>query len=167
MRALAFALVCLFAVPAMAQTDTAQAQRASHALSAIWRPVTGPLTEASIRDACAGAAEEIATVEAAIPNILTPQSTARVRAPRGLLIIPTRDDPAWAFFIPPAELSWFTSGLGAIAVLDEAQGIIGVRDAGGHNIGLQLGRAGQRAVLRIRPPEGALLTYVGCAPIRH
>ena len=50
MRALAFALACLFAAPAMAQTDAAQVQRASHALSAIWRPVTGPLTEASIRD---------------------------------------------------------------------------------------------------------------------
>src|SRR5262245_52851745 len=100
MRALAFALACLFAAPAMAQTDNAQVQRASHALSAIWRPVTGPLTEASIRDACAGAVEEIAAVEAAIPNVLTPQSTARVRAPHGLLIIPTSDDPAWAFFIP-------------------------------------------------------------------
>jgi hypothetical protein len=55
--------------------------------------------------------------------------------------------------------------MGAIAVLDEAQGLIGVRDAGGRDIGFQLGRAGQRAVLRIRPPQGALITFVGCAPI--
>jgi hypothetical protein len=166
MRVLLIALAAvLFAAPAAAQTDNAQIARASHALSAIWRPVTGPLTEGSIRAACEGAVEEIAAVEAALPNVLTPQSTARVRAPRGLLIIPSGGDPSLAFFIAPAELSWFTSGLGAIAVLDEAQGLIGVREAGGRDIGFQLGRAGQRAVLRIRPPEGALLTFVGCAPI--
>lgn len=164
---LALTLGLCVAAPAAAQTDSTQVARASRALSAIWRPVTGPLTEASIRDACEGAVEEIAAVEAAMPNVLTPQSTARVRAQRGLLIIPSGDDPSLAFFIPPAELSWFTSGLGAIAVLDEARGFIGVREAGGRDIGLQLGRAGQRAVLRIRPPEGALLTFVGCAPINR
>ncbi len=166
MRALLFALAALIAAPAAAQqTDNAQVARASRALSAIWRPVTGAVTEASIRDACAGAVEEIAAVEAAMPRELTPQSVARVRAPRGLLVIPAGDDPAWAFFIPPAELSWFTSGLGAIAVLDEAQGMIGVRDAGRRDIAFQLGRAGQRAVLRIRPPQGTPLTFVACAPI--
>ena len=164
MRFLLIALACLIAAPAAAQTP-ADVARASGALSAVWRPVTGNLTEASIRDACAGAVEEIAAVEAAMPRTLTPESMARVRALHGLLVIPSGDDPAWAFFIPPRELDWFTSGMGAIAVLDEAQGLIGVRDAGGRDIALQLGRAGQRAVLRIRPPEGALLTYVGCAPI--
>jgi hypothetical protein len=164
MRALIFALACLIVPPAAAQTAPDVA-RASRALAANWRPVPGPLTEASMRDACAGAVEEIAAVEAALPPVLTPQSMARVRALHGLLIIPTGDDPAWAFFIPPQELSWFTSGMGAIAVLDEAQGLIGVRDAGGRDIALQLGRAGQRAVLRIRPPQGAPITFVGCAPI--
>ena len=53
----------------------------------------------------------------------------------------------------------------AIAVLDEAQGLIGIRDAGGRDIAFQLGRAGERPVLRIRPPEGTLLTFVGCAPV--
>lgn len=165
MRSALIALACLVvATPAAAQ-GSSDVGRASQALSAIWRPLDGSLTEASIRDACAGAVEEIAAVEAAMPPVLTPASMARLRALHGLLIIPTGDDPAWAFFIPPAELPWFTSGLGAIAVLDEAQGLIGVRDAGGRDIAFQLGRAGQHAVLRIRPPEGELLTYVGCAPI--
>ncbi|MGH6949256.1 MAG: hypothetical protein ACREH4_00125, partial [Vitreimonas sp.] len=78
MRVLLFVLsAVLFAAPAAAQSDNAQVARASQALSAIWRPVTGPLTEASIRAACEGAVEEIAAVEAAMPNVLTPQSTAR------------------------------------------------------------------------------------------
>jgi hypothetical protein len=164
MRVLLCALALLFAAPAAAQ-DNAAVARASAALAANWRPVTGALSEASIRTACTGAVEEIAAVDAAMPPVLTAQSLARVRSLRGLLIIPAGDDPAVAYFIPPASLDWFTSGLGAIAVLDEAQGIIGVRDAAGRNIGFQLGRAGQRPVLRIRPPEGAVLTFVGCAPV--
>lgn len=158
-------LACLLAAPAAAQ-DNAQVARAAHALAANWRPVAGALTEASIRTACTGALEEIAAVDAAMPPVLNAQSLARVRSLHGLLIIPAGEDPAVAYFIPPADLTWFTSGLGAIAVLDEAQGLIGVRDAGGHDIALQLGRAGQRAVLRIRPPQGTLLTFVGCAPVR-
>jgi hypothetical protein len=164
MRLTVFSLAFLLAVPAAAQ-DAAQVARASQALAANWRPVSGALTEASIRTACAGAVEEIAAVEAAMPRVLTPESLARVRSLHGLLVIPSSDNPALAFFIPPAELNWFTSGLGAIAVLDEAQGLIGVRDAGGRDIPLQLGRAGQRPVMRIRPPEGGMLTFVGCAPV--
>ncbi len=158
-------LACLVTAPAAAQGN-AQVARAARALAANWRPVAGTLSEASIRTACAGAVEEIAAVDAAMPPILNAASMARVRALHGLLIIPAGDDPAVAYFIPPPELTWFTSGLGAIAVLDEAHGLIGVRDAGGQDIALQLGHAGERAVLRIRPPEGALLTFVGCAPVR-
>jgi len=164
MRALAFALACLIAAPAAAQSNE-EAARASRALAANWRPLAGALTETAMRDACAGAVEEIAAVEAAMPRELTPESMANVRSLHGLLIIPSGDDPAWAFFIPPVELAWFTSGMGAIAVLDEAQGLIGVRDAGGRDIAFQLGRAGARPVLRIRQPDGALLTFVGCAPV--
>jgi len=166
MRIVLFVLACLIAAPAAAQTDNGQIARASHALAANWRPVTGTLSEASIRSACAGAVEEIATVDAALPAVLNADTMARVRAPHGLLIIPAGDDPAYAFFIPPADMSWFTSGMGAIAVLNEAQGQMSVRDAGGRTIALQLGRAGGHAVLRVSPPQGALLTFVGCAPIR-
>ena len=166
MRLVLFALACLVAAPAAAQTNNAQIARASHALAANWRPVTGALTEASVRTACAGAVEEIASVDAALPRVLNADTMARVRAPHGLLIIPTGDDPTYAFFIPPAAMSWFTSGLGAIAVLNEAQGRMSVRDAGGRTIALQLGRAGGHAVLLVSPPQGTLMTFVGCAPIR-
>jgi len=164
MRQLVLALACLFATPAAAQ-DAAQVQRASEALSAIWRPVTGPVSNASIQTACSGAVEEMAAIEAGLPPVLNPESLARVRGLRGLLIVPTGDDPAWAYFFPPPDLTWFQSGIGAIAVLDETQGLIGLRDAAGHDIAVQIGRAGDRAILRIRPPAGgALLTFVGCAP---
>jgi hypothetical protein len=59
---------------------------------------------------------------------------------------------------------WFTSGMGAIAVINETEGFIGVRDAGGRDIALQLGRGGEHALLRIRNPEGQVLNFVGCAP---
>ncbi len=164
MRTFLFALACLIAPPVAAQ-ENADVQRAATALAAIWRPVSGPLTAASIQTACTGAVEEMAAIEAALPPVLDPDSLARVRGLRGLLIVPTGDDPAWSYFFPPLDLTWFRSGIGAIAVLDESQGLIGLRDASGRDIALQLGRAGERPVLRIRPPEGgALLTFVGCAP---
>ncbi|MBC7769186.1 MAG: hypothetical protein H7124_10400 [Phycisphaerales bacterium] len=163
MRILIFALACFLAAPAAAQ-DNAQVAGASESLSAIWRPVSGALTNASIQTACAGAVEEMVAIEAALPPVLNPESLARVRALRGFLILPTGDDPAWAYFFPSPDLVWFRSGMGAITVLDEAQGLIGVRDASGQNIAFQLGRAGERPVLRIRQPEGPLLSFVGCAP---
>jgi len=163
-RTLIFALACLVAVPAAAQ-DTPDVARASNALSAIWRPVTGPLTVVSIQAACSGAVQEMAAIEAALPPVLTPESLARVRALRGFLILPSGDDPAWLYFFPSRDLAWFRSGIGAVAVLDEAQGLLGVRDASGQDIALQLGRAGDHAVLRLRqPPDGPMLTFVGCAP---
>jgi hypothetical protein len=116
-----------------------------------------------VEAACAGALEEIQAVEAALPPVLTQQSLARVRALRGLLIVPT-DDPQVAYFFPDASMTWFTSGMGAIAVIDEAEGFIGVRDAGGRDIAFQLGRGGEYALLRVRTPEGQILNFVGCAP---
>lgn len=163
-RAALFALACIAATPALAQ-DAAQTERASTALAAIWRPAPETLTQASMRSACAGALEEMAAVESAMPAVLTPTSLERVRSIRGLLIVPSGDDPAWAFFFPPSNLTWFTSGIGAIAVLDEGQGLIGVRDAAGRDIPFQLGHAGQVPILRIRQPEGGLLSFVGCAPV--
>jgi len=142
---------------APAQPDVAQATRA---LSAMWRPMAGA---ASVEAACEGALEEIEAVEAALPPVLTQQSLARVRALRGLLIVPT-DDPQVAYFFPDRSMAWFTSGMGAIAVINEAQGFVGVRDAGGRDIAVQLGRGGEHALLRIRNPEGQVLNFVGCAP---
>jgi hypothetical protein len=160
LRSLLVALFLLAPLPAAAQTATSDVARATHALSAMWRPMAGA---ASVDAACAGAIEEIEAVEAALPPVLTQQSLARVRALRGLLVVPT-DDPQVAYFFPDASMPWFTSGLGAVAVLDEAEGFVGVRDAGGRDIALQLGRGGEHALLRIRNPDGQVLNFVGCAP---
>jgi hypothetical protein len=107
----------------------------------------------------------MAAIEAALPAVLTPESLARVRSLRGLLVVPVEDAPGQAYFFPPLELAWFRSGLGIISVLNEAEGFLAVRDAGGRDIAIQLGRAGRQALLRIRQPEGPILHFVGCAPV--
>lgn len=163
MHRLLLALLALsLAAPAAAQTNPPAVERATHALGALWRPLEGPISEASITTTCAGAVEEMNAVAAALPADLSPANLARVRPEHGLLIVPA-DAAGFAYFFPPASLSWFSPGLGAVTVLDEAQGLIGAQDAEGHTFVLQLGHAGQRAVLRVRPPQGALATYVGCA----
>lgn len=148
---------------AAAQTPAPDVARATRALSAIWRPMEGA---ASVDAACAGALQEMEAVEAALPPVLTQQSLARVRALRGLLIVPT-DDPQVAYFFPDRSMDWFTSGMGAIAVINEAEGFVGVRDAAGRDIALQLGRGGEHALLRIRNPDGQVLNFVGCASTRQ
>lgn len=164
MRRALFALACLFATPTAAQQNTAEVVRASSALSAIWRPVDGAMTPTTFQAACSGAVEEIAAVEAALPPVLTPQSLERVRGLRGLVIIPTGDDPAWVYLFPPFGLDWITPGMGRITVVSEAEGFLTLQDGAGASISTQLGRAGQWSILRIRQPEGVLLNYVGCAP---
>lgn len=163
MRFLIFALACLAASTAAAQTPApaGEVSRAVHALSAIWRPITGA---ASLEAACAGAREELDLVDSALPPVLTPESLARVRALNGLVVVPTGQDPATAFFFPDGRMTWFASGAGSITVINEAEGFLAVRDAEGHDIALQLGNAGGRPMLRVRPPSGGSpLTFVGCA----
>jgi serine/threonine protein kinase HipA of HipAB toxin-antitoxin module len=145
---------------AAAQTHAPDVAQATRALSAMWRPMSGATT---VEQACAGAIEEIEAVEAALPPVLTQQSLAGVHALRGLLVVPT-DDPQVAYFFPDRSMSWFASGMGAIAVINETEGFIGVRDAAGQDIAVQLGRGGQHALLRIRNPQGQVLNFVGCAP---
>lgn len=164
-RCFAFALLLLTAAPVAAQTPNPEIERATRALAAMWRPTQGELTASSLQAACAGAVEEMAAVEAALPPILTPASLSRVRSLRGLLIIPAEEASGQAYFFPPPDLAWFAPGLGAFTVISEAEGFIGVRDAAGTEIAFQLGRAGGRAVLRIRSPEGAIVPFVGCAPV--
>jgi hypothetical protein len=60
-------------------------------------------------------------------------------------------------------MSWFASGLGAVAMIDEGDGFIGVRDAAGTDIAFQYGQAGGRPMIRLQPPGGEILTFVGCA----
>jgi hypothetical protein len=159
LRPLLFALTCLLSLPAAAQTQAPDVGRATRALSAMWRPIAGATT---VEQACAGALEEIEAVESALPPVVTQASLARVRTLRGLLIVPT-DDPEVAYFFPDMSMGWFTAGMGAVAVINEAEGFLGVRDAGGRDIALQLGRGGERPLLRIRDPEGQVLNFVGCA----
>jgi hypothetical protein len=164
-RATFLALTLSMTLPASAQTPapaTPETVRAARALSAMWRPVEA-LTSAQIEAACRGAFEEIEAVEAALPPVLTSESVAAVRTLRGLLILPS-DDPGLPYFFPDDTLPWFASGLGAVGVIDEAQGFLGVRDAAGRDIALQLGRAAGRGVMLLRDPEGAVLNFVACAP---
>lgn len=164
MRFLAFALACLFATSAAAQQNNAETGRAASALSAIWRPVEGAVTATSITAACTGAVEEIAAIEAALPPVLTPKSLQRVRGLRGMLILPAGDVTGWLYVFPPASLNWMTPGMGRVTVVSEADGFLALQDGAGQSVSLQLGRAGQWPLMRIHPPEGALLNYVGCAP---
>lgn len=163
MRFLAFALACLFATSAGAQTN-AEIERAASALSAIWRPVEGAVTATTINAACAGAVEEIAAIEAALPPVLTPDSLQRVRGLRGMLIVPAGDVAGWLYVFPPSSLNWITPGMGRVTVVSEADGFLAIQDGAGQSVSVQLGRAGQWPMMRIRQTEGATLNYVGCAP---
>lgn len=164
-----FALALLLglgaASPALAQSQPSEATRAARALTAIWRPIAAAdmATPSAVVTACRGALEEVDAVEAALPTVIDPVSLAQVRALRGLLIVPAGEDPSVAYFFPNRDLAWFTSGLGAITVLSPNEGLIGVRDAGGHDIAFQLGHMGGKPMLRIRDPGGAILDFVGCA----
>jgi hypothetical protein len=160
LRPLLALVVLILPLSAAAQTHAPDVAQATRALSAMWRPMSGATT---VEQACAGAIEEIEAVEAALPPVLTQDSLARVHALRGLLVVPT-DDPQVAYFFPDRSMSWFASGMGAIAVINETEGFIGVRDAAGQDIAVQLGRGGQHALLRIRNPQGQVLNFVGCAP---
>lgn len=164
MRFLAFVLVCLFASNAGAQTNSAEVERAAAALSAIWRPIEGAVTPTTINAACTGAVEEIAAIEAALPPVLTPDSLQRVRGLRGMLIIPAGDVAGWLYVFPPRALDWVTPGMGRVSVVSEADGFLALQDGAGQSVSLQLGRAGQWPMMRIRQADGVTLNYVGCAP---
>lgn len=167
MRCFIAALFCLAAWPANAQTPpaTPELTRASQAIGAMWRPVQGQPSAESIRTACAGAPQEMQALDAAMPDQLDAASAARVRGLRGLHVVPIAGVPGAAYFFPPLGMDWFTSGLGGYSVISEAEGFIGVRDAGGHEFAFQVGRAGGHPMLRIRKPDGDMLTLAGCQPI--
>lgn len=167
MKRVLVALFCLAAWPAAAQTPAATPEltRASQAIGAMWRPLEGAVTNESIRAACAGAEQEMQALDAAMPSELTEEAATRVRGLRGLHVIPIASRPGAAYFFPPLSMTWFTSGLGGYSVISEAEGFIGVRDAGGHELAFQVGRAGSHPMLRIRKPDGELAILAGCQPI--
>jgi hypothetical protein len=163
-RLLAALLFLAAAAPAVAQTRIASPEeaRASRALAAMWRPLPA-MTGVAVTAACRGAAAEIDAVDAALPADLTPESLARVHALRGILVIPT-DDPNISYFFPDRSLTWFASGPGAVAMISESDGFIGVRDAAGTDIPIEYGQAGGHPVIRVQQPNGPIHTFVGCAP---
>lgn len=164
-RALALFAALALATSATAQTAYPELERASHAVAAIWRPIDPAHADTpSLHAACAGWEQEMSGVDAALPTNLTAEALAQIRAPRGLIIVPTADDPASAFIFPNAQMAWVTSGLGRISVLAPAEGYVSVEDAAGHSFTLQLGRQGQAPLMRVRTPEGGMMTFVGCAP---
>jgi hypothetical protein len=167
MRRTLIALFCLAAWPAAAQTpaSTPELTRATQAIGAMWRPIEGPLSGESIRAACAGAEQEMQALDAAMPAELDDESAARVRGLRGLHVVPIAATPGAAYFFPPLGMSWFNSGLGGFSVINETEGFIGVRDAGGQELAFQVGRAGNNPMLRIRRPSGEIVTFAGCQPI--
>jgi hypothetical protein len=166
-RAVIVALYIVAAGPAAAQTapSTPELTRASNAIGALWRPLEGPITAESISAACAGASEELRALDAAMPAELTSESAARVRGLRGLHVIPIAGRPGAAYFFPPLGMTWFTPGLGAFSVINEAEGFIGIRDASGQELAFQVGRAGTHPMLRIRKPDQSVITLAGCQPI--
>lgn len=138
----------------------------TQALSAIWRPIEAARLgdAAATTAACAGANQEIDAMDALMPAVITEDSLASVRGLHGLTVVPG-DQAGYLYFFPPAAWNWFASGMGRIAVDNQAEGRLTLRDAHGAIIPLQLGRAGRISVLRVQPPAGApLLTLIGCAP---
>ena len=62
-------------------------------------------------------------------------------------------------------MDWFTSGMAAVAVINEAEGFIGVRDAGwARHRHSSSAAAASRPCSGVRNPEGEVLNFVGCAP---
>jgi hypothetical protein len=149
--------------PASAQA-TAASHRAVDALAAVWRPIAADQIRSpqAVANACAGAVEESAAVEAAMPADLAPEAMQRIRSLGGFIVVPINDAPGGVYFIPPPEMAWFASGYGAVLAVSESEGLMVARDAAGRDIALQLGRIGARPVLRIRDPSGALQSLVGC-----
>lgn len=169
MRALIIALALASVLPAAAQTpaETTAAARVSRLLGAIWRPLpetaAGP-SQAMFETACEGALEEMAELDARLPEHLTREALAPVRAPRGLIIIPTEEDPARIYVFPNQELSQIASGLGLFRLDPAGAGRVVLRDAAGQEALLQLGAAGGQALMRLRAPgQSEARLFVGCA----
>jgi hypothetical protein len=173
MRLALAALAILLAANATAQTPpgspTAPANaspevaRASRALAAMWRPLTGPATETALASACHGAVEDMRALDEAMPDPLTSEALASLHPAHGIVFVPASDDPGAIFIFPSADLIWFASGLGAIAAANEGTGEVSLRDAAGHTIQAVLGHAAGHAMLRLEVPGGGPATYVGCA----
>jgi|CXWL01.1.fsa_nt_gi hypothetical protein len=170
MRFMIVALVMACGAPAAAQTPPAstEAARVAFLLGAIWRPLAatqGGSPQALMQAACEGALEEMAQLDLRLPEDLTPEALAPVRAARGLVIVPTEEDPAIVFIFPDPALVAIASGLGQVRLDPAGAGRLVLRDAAGGESQVQLGSASGHRMMRLRPPgETTATLFVGCAP---
>ena len=171
MRHLVLILALTAAVPAVAQVVPApstEAARVSLLLGAIWRPLAPPdgrSTQVLMQAACEGALEEMAQLDLRLPEDLSPEALAPVRATRGLVIVPTEEDPANVFIFPDPQLTAIASGLGQVRLDPAGAGRLVLRDAAGQESQVQLGSASGHRMMRLRPPgQTAATLFVGCAP---
>ncbi|WP_395647441.1 hypothetical protein [Terricaulis sp.] len=169
---IALALACAFAVPATAQpaqTSAPQSQqlaRAATQLAALWRAVPpGRMTEATLTHACDGAIEEMAALQRRLPDPITVNGLADIRAEHGLVFVPTDENPTLLFAFPNDDLRGIATGLGSFR-LDPAggEGKLIFQDAAGHDSNLEIGHAGRFPLLRVRPrgSEYDVQLYVYC-----
>lgn len=149
--------------PAPTTTVSPEIARASHALAAMWRPLTGPATEAGLASACSGATDDMRALDSAMPEELSATALAGLHPAHGIVFVPAADDPSDVFIFPSADLTWFASGLGKLVAANEAAGDVSLRDAQGHVIALTIGHAAGHSMMRLNAPAGAPVTYVGCA----
>jgi len=149
--------------PAPATAVSPGIAHASRALAAMWRPVTGPSTEAGLSAACSGAVEDMRALDRAMPDELSADSLAGLHPAHGIVFVPAADDPSDIFIFPSADLTWLSSGLGKLVTANEGTGEVTLHDAGQHPILITLGRVASHSMLRLTVPTGNLLTYVGCA----
>ena len=156
----------LLAAPAAAQTPDDDIGRASRLLAANWRPVSstpGRDPQAAFAAACENAVEEMASLDAQIPEDLNAAALAALRPARGLIFVPAADNPAAGFVFASVALPHIASGLAVLRVADAASGRVDLTDAAGATIELQLGVVGGKPVMRVPGAAGAPALYVGCA----
>lgn len=161
--ALLAALAC--AAPAKAE-DTANAAeiaRASQTLAAIWRPITAT-SQAALAAACAGATDDLAALDAAMPQELNNRTLAAVHVAHGLVFVPTSENPADTFVFADSSLPWVASGIAVIKSADEDTGEVTLEDAAGTGVHLQLGHVAGQVLMRLNTPGGQSETFAGCAP---
>ena len=132
--ALALALAC--SAPALAQDDAApsaavQIAHASRTLAAIWRPIT-TTTQSALAAACNGASDDLAALDAALPEDLNNRTLAAVHVAHGLVFVPTTENPADTFIFADSSMAWLASGVGVITGADEDTGEITLQDAAQH-----------------------------------
>ncbi len=149
--------------PAPTTAVSPEISRASHALAAIWRPLTGPATEAGLAAACAGAVDDMRALDGAMPDELSATALAALHPAHGIVFVPAADDPSDVFIFPSADLTWFASGLGKLVTANEGTGEVALHDAQDHPILMTIGHAAGHSMLRLTVPTGDPVTYVGCA----